>query len=573
MIIRMKYILFLFCFGSLISVLGQSVDEPILLPNTHRIYLSITGNDGASGDSLNPLSTFSQALSKLEQLTATQSGAIHAEVVLFPGQYTQALTQAVSQYQLTNRTLHVSVRGIGLVELDGSMLSNLSPGGGMIHLLGSHISVKNISVIFSPVNGVRFGYDWNGTVIPSHDIWIEHVNVSSTLGHGILVGIGALNSNNPLNLSPMTERFMITGCLVQDAVNFNIPQNDWGSAIKAWNAKHVTIKNCWAQNNSGEGIDLDYCDSVEITDNQLNDNYANIYLDKAQHVWIHRNFIRNEQKQMPGILIGLEAFTGLLTNHYNSSIKIYNNVLLNTQGIHFWQGNYSGIQHGYFQQIDITHNTIIGRQSGAGSCIHFNYDTFLGNPVLNVHFDSIRIERNSISAHIDSLNNGKLCHSSLFPQPGLTGSYNLLNQATVNWSLSPTDSVHSGLPIFGNTPYDVIPGSNALDLLYSVPLSWVTTDYYGQPRTETSNNCGAIVASFTELAEITTERLELFPNPCTSQLFVEGISGEKAELFDYSGTFIGTLSRDMHLSFDVSSIPSGSYLIVVEGKIGTFIKR
>ena len=214
-----------------------------------RVYMSPTGSDTNSGDSLNPVFSFSQALDLLISATSTETGEVYTEVALQPGTYTQALVQPVSAYQLATKNLNVSVRGLWGVMINGSGLTNLNPGSGMVHLLGSHIYVNNINILNSPANGIRFGYNSNNTVINSSDVLIQNVYVTQTLGHGILAGIGAVDNTNPTALVPKASGFLIDHCYVTEAVNYNTPQPQWGSAIKAWNAKNVIVRNCTVKNN------------------------------------------------------------------------------------------------------------------------------------------------------------------------------------------------------------------------------------------------------------------------------------------------------------------------------------
>lgn len=190
-----------------LNVKAQYVDLPTISPSSLRVYMATSGNDNNSGDSLNPVLTFGKALDLLVAQSSNQQGEIYTEVVLFEGLYNQALTQPTSKFLFQTRKLNVSVRGKGIVELDGSNLSNLSSGSGMVHLLGSQISVRNLKILYSPANGVRFGFNYNGTIVNSQDITIEDVEVMQTAGHGILVGIGALDTGNPFGLLGMAERF------------------------------------------------------------------------------------------------------------------------------------------------------------------------------------------------------------------------------------------------------------------------------------------------------------------------------------------------------------------------------
>jgi parallel beta-helix repeat protein len=548
---------------------SQEMNVPLLAPIQQSIYMSPLGNDINSGDSLHPVASFTQALNRLNQTTNNQTGEVYTEVVLFEGTYFQALSQPYAMYQIGNKKLNVSVRGKGSVKLDGMPISNISSGGGMIHLLGSRISVRNIEVLYSPANGVRFGFDYNGIEVNPHDILIEYVTVSSTLGHGILVGKGALNTVNPLSITPMAERFLIDQCEVKNAVNFNIPQSQWGSAIKAWNAKHVNIRNCRVHDNAGEGIDFDYCDSVAVYGNTLKDNYANIYFDKVKNGWMYNNFIQNELKQTPGILCAIEAFTGLILNYSIENVKIFNNVLLNTQGIHFWQGNYGANQTGYFHNIDVSHNTVIGHQTGSGSCLHFNYQTFLGQPVPNVSFQNIHVSRNIISAPMDSLNNGQLCMASLVPQVGLSAAYNVYNTDQVPWLNSSNDQIQVQLPIFANAISEVIPSNSNVFMISSVPSTSLSFDYFFDTRFPLNTNAGAIEfdegISGLDVAE-TIEEL-VFPNPTNGELTIpEYLADSSILVTDFSGRTIQHIGVESNGKVFLNDLPNGYYFLEAGNK-------
>ena len=141
----------------------------------------------------------------------------------------------------------------------------------------------------------------SGTVINPHDILIDNVDVAQTGGHGIIVGIGPLNPANPFVFNPRSERFLIRNCSVHHAVNFNQPQPQWGSSVKLHNVRHGKVLNCVVHDNSGEGVDVDYGQYIEISGNTIYDNYANIYLDKAENIII-RNL--KTKRGHGGIVIG-----------------------------------------------------------------------------------------------------------------------------------------------------------------------------------------------------------------------------------------------------------------------------
>lgn len=538
---------------------------PIQEPIQVRVYMSTSGNDTNSGDSLTPIASFTHAINTLNQLTLNQSGEVFTEIVMYAGTYTQALSQGISQYQIGTKKLNVSIRGIGQVKLDGSTVSNISSGGGMIHLLGSKIAVRNIEILYSPANGVRFGYDYNGIEVNSHDILVEDVIVASTLGHGILLGKGALNTVNPLTLTPKAERFLVQRCEVKNAVNYNTPQTQWGSAIKAWNARHVNIRNCFVHDNSGEGIDFDDCDSVAVYSNSLKDNYANVYFDKVTNGWIYSNFIQNDQKKSAGILCAIEAFTGLITNHYIKNIVIVNNILFNTQGIHFWQGNYGANQQGYFQNIDIEHNTVIGHQTGSGSCLHFNYQTFLGQPVPNITFQNINATRNIISAPADSLSNGQLCASSLSPQIGMTASFNMYSSNQVPWYNSNSDVINSQMPGFVTSLSEITPCSTNPFFVFAAPSSGILVDYFLAPRNPLNTNVGAI--EFSQGSGVNDQensKAFLYPNPTHGILLVPSTLLEmEFDVFDMSGKKLHHDCIDASLQIDLQFLSDGWYQLKV----------
>jgi len=556
--------------------LADTVQLPVIYPPQYIVYIAENGNDLNAGDSLNPVASFTEALNKLNAVTTAQTGEVYTEVVLFEGNYNFALAQPINRYQIGNKNLNVSIRGNGEVILDGNGVS-MSGGGGMVHLLGSNISVKNLNIIYSPANGVRFGFDYNGTVINSHDIWIDSVEVAQTGGHGIIVGIGELNTANPFTLTPRAERFLISNCHVHDAVNFNTPQSQWGSSIKFHNVKYGTAINCLVHDNSGEGIDADYCDYIEIANNELYDNYANVYLDKAENCIIRNNLIYNINKNNSGMLMGIEPSTGLITDFYIRNVFIYNNILLNTPGISVWQGTYSAIQNGHFSNINIEHNTIIGRQSGNGAAISFSYYTSLGQPGANVLFSNLKITRNIISAHRDSLNNGRLISSSLNPQPALVTEYNLYNMnPTVGYN-STSDKIDSLLPVaISHTQLDkLIPhrDSNSLFVMNAPNDFPFAIDYFANNRFIDSTNVGAIELDTTTYADSTIVNtmtlskadIKIYPNPTTTFISIQTKNEATVIISDLSGRMLHEeiLNAGNNI-VNTEALPLGMYLGVIQ---------
>jgi hypothetical protein len=302
--------------------------------------------------------------------------------------------------------------------------------------------------------------------------------------------------------------------------------------VKFWNTSHNQALNNHVHDNSGEGIDFDFCDTALVRGNLLHDNYANVYLDKVQYAVVEKNHIYNEVKVVSGILMGLEAFTSYVTDHYMKDIFIQNNVIHNTMGINIWQGAYSAIQNGIFSNIQIRHNTIIGKQVANGAQVSFSYSTFLGQPVANVSFNNISIDRNIITANVDSLNNGNMISIPLDPQPGLTTGYNLFNRNPGFGYNAGSDQIVAALPFYVDPALDVVseltPSSvQHPDLVMSATNAWsIPDDFGGNPRAA-STNVGALERNDQlGIESLVGTNLEVYPNPTNDKICFSGIEDE-----------------------------------------------
>jgi hypothetical protein len=279
---------------------------------------------------------------------------------------------------------------------------------------------------------------------------------------------------------------------------------------------------------------------------------------------VHRNAISNSQKQSPGMLFAMEAYTSLITNHYIKNIKIFNNILLNTRGLHFWQGIYGANQQGYFDNIEIAHNTIIGRQTGNGSCLHFNFETFLGQPALNVHFNQISMHRNIISASPDSLNNNQLIFASL-PIPGFSAASNIYKQAVWASMSGATDVIDATLPISLNNWTNAIPGSGPVPI-HLVPLSSITTDFAAQQRHPNETAAGAYEFDLIGLPTLSQDELRVYPNPSDGFVTVEGNLFGTIDFFDMLGNKVFSIMHSNGSEIDLSFLKPGIYFLKTENK-------
>jgi len=548
-----------------------TINEPLLINPTYKVYLSVNGSDFNSGDSIAPLATFVAALNKLDQITGNLIGNVYGEVVLFSGTYNEIFKQPLNKFLIGQKYLNVSLRGKESVILDGTTLT-VNAGGGMIYLLGSNIYVKNIKVVHSNENGVRFGYNYAGTIINSHDVLVDNVTVSETAGHGILAGVGALNANGSSTLIPRAKRFKISNCHVYNSVNYNTPQSQWGSAIKFWNTSNSIATNNHVHDNSGEGIDFDFCDSADVRKNTLHDNYANIYLDKMEYAHLHENLIYNESKVVSGILTGLEAFSSFVTTHFMKNILIENNIVLNTLGINLWQGIYSALQNGVYANITIRHNTIIGKQRGNGALVSISHETILGQPVANFSINGIIIEGNIMSANIDSLNNNKLISAPLNPQPGLTAGKNLYNMNPGFGYNTVYDQIQTNISQYeapSNAVLNLTPNTNLHpELIMSISGTCIS-DFHGEPRSVPTTNVGAIelnenvrLNSFTD----SDSDLLLYPNPCSGKLNIKlnNISKSyKITAYDLKGNLVYVNKAEALETLILNELEDGIYTFIV----------
>lgn len=262
------------------------------------------------------------------------------------------------------------------------------------------------------------------------------------------------------------------------------------------------------------------------------------------------------------MLFAMEAFTSLITNHYIKNIKIFNNILLNTRGLHFWQGIYGANQQGYFDNIEIAHNTIIGRQTGNGSCLHFNFETFLGQPALNVHFNQISMHRNIISASPDSLNNNQLIFASL-PIPGFSAAFNIYKQAVWASMSGATDVIDATLPISLNNWTNAIPGSGPVPI-HLVPLSSITTDFAAQQRHPNETAAGAYEFDLIGLPTLSQDELRVYPNPSQGILEIFGLGSSQISIYDASGVLKMTFLHEEGQELDLSYLQAGLYLLQLE---------
>ena len=574
----MQYLGLLFCSLFpllLIAQLTNPIHDPVIETPQFSVYIATTGADTLSGDSLNPLASFIGALNKIDTLTEGLSGDVFVEVVFLPGTYYFAASQPANRYAKNGRTINVSVRGLKGAVLDGT---SLTQGGGdaMISLKGHNIFVKNIAINYAPANGINFGWKYNGNYIYSHDVLVENVSVKQTGGHGIIGGFGKMNSNGSgfLNFS---ERFLFRNCEVTESVNHNdMSAPQWGSAIKFHYVKHGRAENCFVYNNAGEGIDVDYGESIALNGNTIYDNRANIYLDKAENCLLYNNLIYHDKRQSTGILLSTEAVSVLIKDYFVRNVFIYNNVILNSESpIAYWQGTIGGFQTTTLANVHISHNTLIGKPYTTAGVINFSYEKgpFGGVPS-NITFSNLSLRNNIISVHPDSLIRPMVL-GPIDPQPALVYEYNVWSQNPIRAYNAAKDSISNTLP-YSCSPgalSSLVPQVGVNDaFVYTVPaISYIASDANDSTRTTPWTNAGAFekqgaLVSFVGLQPLFSKVLSVFPNPAS--VLVNLRIPNKQKLLSYviistSGKKLkeGTYTKD---GITLDDLPNGCYVIVVQ---------
>ncbi len=467
-------------------------------PAEMLVYVDTAGNNSNSGDSLNPVSDFVTAMQIIKDSTANRTGEVYAEVVFYPGTYGTPLGQGVGNYEVGSRFLNISVRGKGEVILDERLTSG-SNATAMIHLLGSHISVKNIRIAYCHGSGTLFGLLWSNYEIIPHDILVQNVALEGGGNHGIFAGLGRFPSNQQTSPLPWLERVMYENCTVTNSVNHNdMSQTAWGSAFKFHYVKHGIMRNCLSYNNAGEGINLDDCNTVLIEGCESHDNRASVYFDKAENVVFRNNLMYSTFRPNMGLLLSTEVGYASVTNHYLRNIYVYNNIFINTtSGVGYWMGTVSAIQKSILQNLQICNNTFVGKRKTGMGMLNFAYEKNPFNPNApagNVQMSNILWQANIVSFADDSV--GKVFTHPINPQPGLTTKNNLYHYITETHFNTADDSANTGLPRMAepDSLEGLIPAIHRVEeFIVDGPLpDYIRTDYFGRSRRTVNSNVGAI---------------------------------------------------------------------------------
>ena len=125
---------------------------------TDTIYMAPDGNDSNSGSFDSPVASFGKAISLLPFGEAgVNGGHAYGLIMLHSGVYqvTAGFQQNPNQYESNGTFKNVSIEGIGNVTVQGGKTNYESLADGhMIHLIGSHIYIRNVKLKFAKLHGI-----------------------------------------------------------------------------------------------------------------------------------------------------------------------------------------------------------------------------------------------------------------------------------------------------------------------------------------------------------------------------------------------------------------------------------
>lgn len=364
-----------------------------------RVYLHPSGSDAANGSRSAPVATYTGAIRRLKELTVNDTGRVACAMQFLTGYYLlkEPVIQGANDHRVVGsngvRWLELSVEGEGEVILDAVDL-DMPAGHGVITTSGSGIEIANLTIRRSSQFGIRLGT----ATRRSTNVLVRNVTVDSTYSHGILIGQDS---------SPLSDTTALVDCTIRNTNTMNFRGNlgQFGSAVKMFGARDVTVRSCWIGRNWGEAVCVNNSRRVLVEGVTIEDNWApGIYCDVADSVVIRNNVVRSNsdttmfplgRRGMVGVLLSTEAWTGTITEFRVRNIDIYNNVFINLAGyLDIWEGTVSFLQRQIIENIRFAHNTCIGMWTTVG-----NTSVAFVNAVYSQPFPNNRIIRNVMVAN------------------------------------------------------------------------------------------------------------------------------------------------------------------------------
>lgn len=398
----MRHIVVLFLLVVGLSAAHADVPFPRLFGDSTsriRVYLHPMGNDAGDGSRERPMATYAAAILRVKELTKSDTGRVACALRFLSGVYrlTQPFIQSAGDHRVVGpngvRWLELSFEGEGDVVLDAVNLT-IPNGHGVITTSGSGIEIANLSIRRSGQFGVRLGTASRR----STNVLVRNVTIDSTYTHGILIGEDG---------SSQSDTTAVVNCRVvnTNTMNYRGSLGQFGSAVKLFGARDVTVRGCWIGRNWGEAVCINNSRRVLVEEVTIEDNWApGIYCDVADSVVVRNNVLRatkdtlmfpQGRRGMVGVLISTEAWTGAIAEFRTRNIDIYNNVFINMAGcLDIWEGTVSFLQRQIIDNIRFAHNTCIGMWTTVG-----NTSVSFVNAVYSQPFPSNRSIRNIIVAN------------------------------------------------------------------------------------------------------------------------------------------------------------------------------
>lgn len=541
---------------------------------TQRVYMSPNGNDSSDGTRTRPLKTFASAL---RAVPWPASGNAYAEIVLLPGTYHDRFVQSEADYRRGAVTRNISMRGEGRVVLDGTGVP-LNGVEGVVTLRGSHISIRNVHVVSSLVAGITaFG--------PATDVLIDACSVDTAISHGIYFD--------------HIERGSITNSSVREAAASMLGQKprSFGSAIKLYLSKDLTVRNCISQRNWGEGVNVNRTERCLVEGCTVGDNYGiAFYLDMAAVCVIRNNRILYDirdtshwaaDRPASGISLSNELtcyansqcdaiWTGTDNCRYhcqgigcefwvrmNDSCFIYNNLIVNAgTGLELFEL----FNIDCFRTIEFTHNTIVGSsRSGSGAMVWFN----LG---MLIHaIENITVRNNLFLMDDASIQAGTpMCRYGENPtspvRQNITVQNNAWNRPPLCALASAADTViDHAVPNTDSTRVVDVDPSVVGDVFGRAPsVSYVRTDIQGRPRRPLSSIGAMEGGGVAGLApDGTSIFASLAPMPASDEVLISVGAPSDVWISDLTGRIYYHEGLERAQSVDLAAFPPGLYTVRV----------
>lgn len=353
-----------------------------MFPITDTVYMAPYGNDNHPGTFHQPVKSFERALSLIP--FKGPGKATYGLVRLHPGTYrtVDGFRQNPDQWRRAdNSEKNVSIEGMGEVIIQGPHRDTFSKGH-LIHLLGSHIFIRNLKLRYSELHGILIS---SGDSRRITDVIIDQVEVDSVKGFGMLFVLV-----DKVDVGYSAARYCARPGEEKLPPNCGFP-----SGIKFLGCTHATIHHSEIAYTRGEGLNFHNSQYGRAYLNLLHDNPTQFYCDNSSKLLIYQNHLYNTPSlgkrywhtcpvDTNELLWSGKAF--LLANEgaciYGSapkfegcatictlinetfpnvdSIFIFNNLIQKVgRFIDFWQGNTNVVGVNCIKNVFIWHNTFI----------------------------------------------------------------------------------------------------------------------------------------------------------------------------------------------------------------------